>query len=336
MHKVYTNLYEELSNLIKETRSQTYIHVNASLTMLFWKIGSHINKTVVVNKRAEYGKQIILTLSRELKQEFGRSFEEKNVRRMMQFADQFTDDHIVVTMSRQLSWSHLILLLPLKSIEAKTFYAEKVAQDQLSVSKLRKRIASKEFERREIANLQNSDWDSGMQNKFKDPYILDFLGLKDSHMEKDLENAILGDLETFLLELGTGFAFIERQKRMIIDGQDFYLDLLFFHRHLNRLVEIELKIGRFEARHKGQMELYLKWLEKYERNAGELTPVGLILCAESSREQVELLEMQKDGIIVAEYWTELPPKKKLEQKIHTLLEEARNRMQRVHSTRSSV
>ncbi len=152
------------------------------------------------------------------------------------------------------------------------------------------------------------------------------MGLRNTYLEKDLEAAILQELERFILELGKGFAFVERQKRMIIDSEDFYLDLLFYHRTLKRLVAIELKLGKFEARHKGQMELYLKWLNRYEKQEGENSPIGLILCAENSREQVELLEMHKDGIMVAEYWTELPPKKELEQKIHTILLEAKQRL----------
>jgi predicted nuclease of restriction endonuclease-like (RecB) superfamily len=188
---------------------------------------------------------------------------------------------------------------------------------------LRRQIASKTFERTSIANAQLSPQSDIPFNTFKDPYILDFLNLKDGYLENDLEAAILQELERFIMEAGKGFAFIERQKRMIIDGEDFYLDLLFYHLTLKRLVAIELKLGKFQAKHKGQMELYLKWLNRYERQDGEDAPVGLILCAESSREQVELLEMHKDGIIVAEYWTELPPKKALEQKIHTLLAEAK-------------
>jgi predicted nuclease of restriction endonuclease-like (RecB) superfamily len=163
---------------------------------------------------------------------------------------------------------------------------------------------------------------------FKDPYFLDFLGLRQGHDEADLEAAILRQLEAFILELGRGFAFVERQKRMVIDGDDFYLDLLFYHRRLRRLVAIELKLGRFKAAHKGQMELYLKWLDKHERQPNEESPIGLILCAESSREQVELLQMHKDGITVAEYWTELPPKAELEQRLHDALIEARERLAR--------
>ena len=152
--------------------------------------------------------------------------------------------------------------------------------------------------------------------------------MQNSYLEKDLEEAILREQEAFILELGKGFAFIERQKRMIIDGEDFHLDLLFYHRNLKRLVAVELKLGKFEAQHKGQMELYLKWLDKYEKQEGEHSPIGLILCAESRREQVELLEMHKDGIMVAEYWTELPPKKELEKKIHHLFIEAKERIER--------
>lgn len=165
-------------------------------------------------------------------------------------------------------------------------------------------------------------------NTFKDPYVLDFLGLTNGYLEKDIETAILSELEKFILELGKGFAFVERQKRMIIDGEDFYLDLLFYHRSLRRLVAVELKLGKFQARYKGQMELYLKWLNKNERKEGEEMPIGLILCAESSKEQVELLEMHKDGIMVAEYWTELPSKKELEKKLHIALIEAKERFER--------
>jgi hypothetical protein len=157
-----------------------------------------------------------------------------------------------------------------------------------------------------------------IKHTFKDPYFLDFLGLKDGYLENDIESAIIKELELFILELGKGFTFVERQKRMILDGKDFYLDLLFYHRKLKRLVAIELKLGEFEPSHKGQMELYLKWLDKYEKQEGENNPIGLILCAGKSKEQIELLDMHKDGIMVAEYWTEILPKKELEEKLHSL------------------
>ena len=321
-------LLTELSQLIEQSQQQVVSQANSTLTMLFWHIGNRINKEILQNKRADYGKRIVPTLSAQLEERFGRNFTEKNVRRMIQFAEQFPDNSIVVTLSRQLSWSHFLALIPLKNQEAKLYYAQASATQTLGVRELRKQISTKTFERSNIANLQNTSNHPAIHNTFKDPYFLDFLGLQNTYLEKDLEAAILQELEAFILELGKGFAFVERQKRMIIDGEDFYLDLLFYHRNLKRLVAIELKLGKFEAEHKGQMELYLKWLDKYEKKEGELPPVGLILCAESSREQIELLEMHKDGIMVAEYWTELPPKKQLEKKIHSILIAAKERIER--------
>jgi len=176
------------------------------------------------------------------------------------------------------------------------------------------------------SNIQSKNLSLEIKDTFKDPYFLDFLGLKDGYLENDLENAIIKELENFILELGKGFTFIERQKRIILDGKDFYLDLLFYHRRLKRLVAIELKLRDFKPSDKGQMELYLKWLDKYDKQDGENSPIGLILCAGKSTEQIELLEMHKDGIMVAEYWTELPPKTELENKLHQLLIESRERL----------
>ncbi|MBF4519384.1 DUF1016 family protein [Flavobacterium sp. ANB] len=325
---IETDLFDELSILVEQTQQQVIVQNNSSLTLLFWEIGFRINDTILQNKRAEYGKQIVSALSVQLENKYGRNFEEKNLRRMMQFADQFADKEIVVTLSRQLSWSHFLAIIPIKNPEAKLFYANQVSDQLMSVRDLRKQIAAKTFERTEIANIQTTSSPYNLQYSFKDPYLLDFLNLGNAYLEKDLEQAILYELEKFILELGKGFTFVERQKRMIIDGEDFNLDLLFYHRKLKRLVAIELKLGKFQAKHKGQMELYLRWLDKYEKQQGEKTPIGLILCAESSREQIELLEMHKDGIIVAEYWTDLPPKKQFEEKIHSLLTEAKEKIER--------
>ncbi len=325
---IETDLLNELSQLVEQSQQQVIVQNNSVLTLLFWQIGFRINETILQNKRAEYGKQIVSTVSTQLKNRYGRNFELRNVRRMMQFAEQFTEKQIVVTLSQQLSWSHFVELLPINNQEAKLFYAHQVSSHLMSVRDLRKQIATKTFERTAIANTQTIQIENSLPNTFKDPYLLDFLNLGNAYLEKDLEQAILYELEKFILELGKGFTFVERQKRMIIDGEDFNLDLLFYHRKLKRLVAIELKLGKFQAKHKGQMELYLKWLDKYEKQEGENTPIGLILCAESSREQIELLEMHKDGIMVAEYWTDLPPKKQFEEKIHLLLTEAKERIER--------
>jgi len=321
-------LFNELIQLIEHTKTHVVMQANSSVSLMFWQIGKRINEHVLLHKRADYGQQIVVTVSRQLTAKYGRTYEEKNLRRMLQFAEQFTVVEKVVTLSRQLSWSHFLALLPVKKQEAKLFYAEKAATEAWGVRDLRKSIERKAYERTSIADLQLQKTATDSSGIFKDPYFLDFLGLKDTYLEADVEQAILRELESFILELGKGFAFVERQKRMVIDGEDFSLDLLFYHRSLKRLVAIELKLGKFQAKHKGQMELYLKWLNKNERKEGEETPIGLILCAESSREQIELLEMHKDGIMVAEYWTELPPKKELEKKLHTALLEARERFER--------
>ena len=251
---------------------------------------------------------------------------------MVQFAQAFAEPEKVASLMRQLSWTHFLQLIPVKTEEARWFYAQQCLQARWSVRELRLQIERKAYERSEIASVQGPALQTPDENApalvFKDPYFLDFLGLRQGHDEADLEAAILRQLEAFVLELGRGFAFVERQKRMVIDGEDFYLDLLFFHRRLRRLVAIELKLGRFKAGHKGQMELYLAWLNQHERQPGEEPPIGLILCAEASREQVELLQMHQDGITVAEYWTELPPKDEVQRQLHQALHEARERLAR--------
>ena len=320
-------LFSELSALIEQSRRTMYAQANSATVLLFWEIGNLINKNILDNKRADYGKQIVVTLSRQLSEKYGRSFEEKNLRRMLQFSDQFSDGEIVVTLSRQLSWSHFLALIPLKTSEAKMYYAHETLNGCLGVRDLRKMISRKTYERREIADTQISIGSPIPPGTFKDPYLFDVLGIKDEYLESDLEEAIIRELEKFILEFGKGFAFVERQKRMIIDGGDFKLDLLFYNRYLKRLVAVELKKEQFDASFSGKMKLYLKWLNRYERQDGENEPIGIILCAGGNhREQIELLEMDRDGILVAEYWTALPPKAEFEQKIQTILAETRERM----------
>lgn len=322
------DLVDRVASLVDKAREEIASHANATLTLTFWQVGHLIDTEVLGAERAAYGAQIVVTLSRQLTARYGRSFEEKNLRRMVQFARTFPDYEIVVTLSRRLSWSHILALLPVSSPEARDFYAREAATAKMTVRELRQAISRKAFERREIANSQLGPGSVVPADTFSDPYILDLFGLHDGYLEADLEAAILRDLETFLLELGTGFTFVARQKRMVIDGRDFHLDLLLYHRPLRRLVAIELKIGAFDAGFEGQVKLYLKWLDRHERQEGEEAPIGLILCTEASREQVELLEMHKDGIVVAEYWTALPPKHQLEERIQSLLRDARERLAR--------
>ena len=326
-----SHLIKELAEIIDQGKKRAVSQVNGVITLVYWQVGFRINSHVLEDQRAEYGKGIISALSDELVALYGKSFEQRNLRRMMQFAEVFPDYKIVSPLATQLSWSHFVELLSVKSSAARTFYAQRAAEETWSKREMRRQIERKAFERKEIAKGQLIQTPKEVQNSFKDPYFLDFLGLKEGHLENDLESAILRKLEEFILELGKGFAFVERQKRMIIDGEDFYLDLLFYHRPLRRLVAIELKLGKFKAAYKGQMELYLKWLDRYEKQSGEECPIGLILCAEKKHEQVELLEMGKNGIMVAEYMTELPPKKELQAKLHQALIEAKARIENLKS-----
>jgi len=324
----FNKVLEDIISIINSTKNQIAVQANSSFTIMYWQVGKRIQKEILEDKRAEYGKKIVVTLSRELVHRFGRSFEEKNLRRMIQFAEKFPNFENVVTLSRHLSWSHFLAIIPLKSEEARNYYTKLAFDNPMGVRKLREQISRKVFERVENANLQIIENKNIEQGIFKDPFLLDFLKLSPGFLEDDLESAILRELEMFLLELGTGFTFVERQKRMIIDGDDYYLDLLFYNRKIKRLVAIELKIDKFRAKYKGQMELYLKWLEKYEKQEDEKNPIGIILCAEASKEQIELLEMHKDGILVAEYLTELLPKKILEERLHQALILARERLAR--------
>lgn len=330
-------LIADLKQMIEEARSAVAVAVNAGLTLLYWRVGKRIRGDVLVNKRAEYGKEIVATLSRQLTADYGSGFTEKNLRRMIQFAEIFPEEGIVATLSRKLSWSHFKELLPLEKSLQREFYTEMCRIEGWSVRTLRKKVDGMLYERtalskkpdelirHELRQLRETDRISP-ELVFRDPYFLDFLGLKDRYLEKDLEDAILRELEQFLLELGSGFAFIARQKRIQLDNDDYYIDLLFYHRGLNRLIAIDLKLGDFKAEYKGQMELYLRWLSKHERRKGEQEPLGIILCAGKKQELVELLELRNSGIHVAEYLTALPPRELLKQKLHNAITTARARM----------
>lgn len=319
-------LFADVTRLIEESRSFVANTTNATLTMLYWKIGARVNNEILNYKRAGYGKQIVATVSQQLERWHGKGFNYSTVSRMIKFAELFPDEAVIISAARQLSWSHFTLLLPLKDSLQREFYAEMCRIERWSVRILREKIDGMLYERTalskkpaslikmEIKKLRDKDILSP-DLVFRDPYILHFLKLKDAYNEKDLEVAILRELEHFILELGQGFAFVERQKSMLIDGEEYKLDLLFYHRKLKRLIAIELKLGRFKAAYKSQMELYLRWLEKNELHSDEKNPLGLILCTEGNKEQIELLQLDKAGIKVSQYLTALPQKSLLRKKL---------------------
>lgn len=331
-------LLGDIRQLIEQSRGQLAAAVNSALTMLYWHIGHRIRTEVLDSKRATYGEQIVSALARQLEADYGRGFSAKNLRHMLRFAEAFPDADIVSTLSRQLAWSHFLELIYLKDTLAREFYAQMCLQERWSVRLLRERKDSMLFERTALSKQPEQLLEQELITLrqtgtitpalvLKDPYILDFLGLQDRYLEKDLENAILRELENFLLELGAGFTFVARQKRIQLDSDDFYIDLLFYNRRLKRLVAIELKMGDFKAEYKGQMELYLRWLAKYEQEPGEAPPLGIILCSGKKQEQIELLELGASGIHVAEYLTSLPPREVLQAKLHEAIVRSRARME---------
>ncbi|WP_238555085.1 YhcG family protein [Chryseobacterium sp. P1-3] len=303
----HQQLITDLKELVDKTKSQVAVQVNSAMVVLYWKIGQRINEDVLGNKRAEYGKEVILQIAQHLTVEFGSSFSEKNIRKMMQFASVFNNFEIVASAMRQLSWTHFLLLIPISEDTKRNFYLEVCKIENWSVRTLKEKINSLLFERtaiskkpEEIINKELKNWsENNILNPdlvFKDPYFLDFLELKDTFSEKDLEESIIVELQKFISELGSDFAFLSRQKRITIDNRDYYIDLLFYHRKLKSLVVIELKLGEFEAGHKGQMELYLSYLNKYEKVEGENPPIGLILCSGKNTEHIELMNLEGDNI----------------------------------------
>ncbi len=331
-------LLSDVRELILTARSQAAQAVNASLTLLYWQIGRRIRRDILKEKRAEYGERIFYALSRKLTEEFGQGFSERNLANMVRCAEVFPDARILHALSAKLSWTHFRRIIYLGDPLKRDFYAEMCRVERWGVRTLHEKIQSMLFERTalskkpaklavmELKKLREED-KLTPDLVFRDPYLLDFLGLKDTYSEKDLETAILREIEAFILELGAGFCFVARQKRMQIDDKDYHLDLLFYHRKLRRLVAMDLKLGDFEAGDKGQMELYLNWLKRHECEPGEAAPLGIILCAGKTQQHAELLELERSGIHVASYWTKVLPRKLLERKLHDAVRLARAQLE---------
>jgi len=330
-------LFVSIKELIEQSKQQIAVSVNATMTALYWQIGSTIKIEVLKNNRAEYGQQIVQTLSAQLEKDYGKGWSEKQLRHCVQFVTVFEDEQIVSALRRQLSWTHLKALIYIEAPLKREFYIEMCKLEKWSSRQLQERIQSLLYERTAISrkpeltiqhdlDLLKNEQKLNPDLVFRDPYFLEFLGLSDMYSEKDLESSIIAELQRFIIELGSDFAFMSRQKRISIDNRDYYIDLLFYHRRLKCLVAIDLKIGEFEASYKGQMELYLRYLEKYEQVEGENTPIGLILCTGKNEEHVELMQLDKSNIRVAEYLTMLPSQKVLREKLHRAVEIAHQKL----------
>lgn len=336
LQKNNDQLFSQIVDLIELTKTKTIQQVNTNLTLLYWHIGKHINEHILQHERAEYGKQVLQTLSTKLSSQYGKGYSEPSLARMVKFYNYFPEN-ILSSVMTKLTWTHFVQLLAIKEPLQREFYATLCHNEHWSVRTLKERINSMLYERTALSKkpeltIQNdlqmlrNTKEMSVSLALRDPYVLDFLGLKDTYSERDLEQSIINELQSFILEMGNDFAFLARQKRISIDSEDYYLDLLFFHRKLNRLVAIELKLGKFEYAHKAQMELYLRWLAKYEQNPHENPPIGIILCADKSEQLVELLELDKQGIHIATYFTELPDVELLKQKLRQSIANAKSRL----------
>ncbi|PZR12777.1 MAG: DUF1016 domain-containing protein [Archangium gephyra] len=331
------SLVRDLRKLISGAQSHTAQAVNAALTTLYWQVGKRVHVELLRRRRATYGTRLMVSVGKKLEETFGSGFGEKNLRHMVRFAEVFPDEKIVSALRRQLGWSHFKRVIYMEDPLKRDFYAELCRVEGWSTRVLDQKVSSMLFERtaiskrpaalirRELTALRKRD-ELTPALVLQDPYNLNFLGLHDTYSEKDLESAILREIERFVLELGTGFAFVERQKRITVDGEDHYMDLLFFHRRLKRLVVVELKLGEFKAADSGQVELYLRWLDRHERQPDEHPPIGIILCAGKKSETVEYLGLDKRNIHVAEYVTQLPSPEVLQNKLHVALKAARQRV----------
>lgn len=340
LNQTENNIVSDIHAIIEQSRLQVAATVNAGMTLMYWHIGERINREVLGGERAAYGKQIVATLARQLTDVYGGSqFSLRNLRRMMQFATAFPDIKIVTSVVSQLSWTHFLQVISMDDELKRQFYLTMSADQLWSVRTLKAKIDSMLYERTAIAKQPEEvilrdlgelrdERKMSADLAFHDPYFLDFLGLEGNYSEKDLESAIVGELQNFITEMGNDFAFMARQKRITVDNDDYYIDLLFFNRRLRCMIAIDLKLTDFKAAYKGQMELYLRWLEKYEMLEGENKPIGLILCTGKNEEHVELMHLHESNIRVAEYLTKLPDKKLLERKLQQAVEIAKEKIMR--------
>lgn len=283
--------------------------------MLYWGIGDYINNHLKRKGQVTYGSKIVATVSQQLASRYGKGFTYTALTRM-QKVELCIDRENIATLSQHLSWSHLIKLAIIENALKRDFYIQMCVFEKWNVRQLRDKIDAMLFERTAIAkhpdkiirsSLDAFKGDTKLNPElvFKNSYILNFLNLSANYSEKDLENALIINIEKFILELGSGFAFIERQKRISIDSIDYHLDLLFYHRKLRRLVAIDLKLGKFKPEYKAQMELYLRWLQRNEMQSDEEKPVGLLLCSEGNTEHIELLMLDEKEIKVAQYFNRI-------------------------------
>ncbi len=333
-------LYEDVCQIIDGARSRIATYVNTEVCLTNWYVGKRIKEDVLYNKRAEYGKQIVRNLSVKLTERYGSGWSEKTLRHCLRSAETFSEEDILSATQRQLTWTHLKSLMYVKDSLERQFYAQMCGIEHWDTRTLNEKIDNQLYLRTALSRkpeelIKKELQESKSKNQllpdmvFRSSYFLDILGLPDVFSEKDLENAILSQVEEFLSELGSDFTFVKRQKRITVDAVDYYIDLLFFHRELRRLVAIDLKLGKFKPEYEGQMRLYLRYLNQNDRKPWEESPIGLILCSEGNTEHIEYMMLDEESPIkVAQYYTKLPDKKLLSEKLRKAIAIAREHYQK--------
>lgn len=315
---VSDHLYQGVVDIINDAKRDVIVYVNKHANMMFWHIGHFINEDMGYQQYSAYGDKILATLSQRLTALYGKGYTYSAVTRMMKVARIYNEEGMFATLSQTLTWSHFLELITIEDDTKRLFYQQMGIAEHWSVRQLRDKQDEMAYERSLIAAKPEDEIITTLEQVspthmepdavLRNSYVLDFLGLSGYYSEGELEAAIAKQLEAFILELGQGFAFLERQKRFTIDGTDYYLDLLFYHRKLKCLIAIDLKLGKFKPQYKGQMELYLKYLQKYDMQPDENPPIGLLLCSEGNTEHIELMMLNEDRIKVAQYLTCLPDK----------------------------
>ena len=318
IERVSDSLYRGVAEIIDDAKHVVVVYVNKHANLMFWHIGHFINEDLGYRKYSAYGDKIIATLSQRLTNHYGKGYTYSAVTRMMKVARIYHDEEMFATLSQTLTWSHFLELISIEDGTKRLFYQQMGIAEHWSVRQLRDKQDQMVYERSLLAAKPEDDIVKTLEKVspthmepdavLRNSYVLDFLGLSGYYSEEDLEAAIAKQLEAFILELGQGFAFLERQKRFSIDGTDYYLDMLFYHRKLKCLVAIDLKLGKFKPQYKGQMELYLKYLQKHDMQPDENPPIRLLLCSEGNTEHIELMMLNEDRIKVAQYLTCLPNK----------------------------
>lgn len=327
-------LYSDVYHIVERSRQRLATTINAEICMMHWQIGKRIKDDVLYNQRAEYGKQIVKNLAEQLTQRFGKGWSDRKLLHCIRAAYTFTKDEIVYAVRTQLTWTHLRSLMFIDDQLKRKFYMEMTRLERWDTRTLDQKINSMLYERtalsrkpeevikQELEQIQSTNTLTP-DVIFRSSYFLDAIGLVDVYSEKELEDAILVNLQIFIREMGSDFAFLDRQKRITIDATDYFIDLLFYHRGLKRLVAIDLKLGKFKPAHEGQMLLYLRYLNKNERKEGEESPIGLVLCSEGNTEHIEYLMLEESNVKVAQYFTQLPDKKLLSEKLQRAIAIAR-------------